>query len=789
MSIDKHYIIELETFYKKKRLKNKITILLGERGLGQKETLETFVQYLKRENVLCIDLSYTPGTMPLSTIWNTLEEVTDISKLYMQNIAGDSSEYVEFIFSIITDYCKQGKEILFYTKDIMNSNSLLQTFMENIFEYILPEYNAMFICCNYIDKKSNKEIMFLLAHNSYYINEIPFSRWETCELEDLFLEHFNYKIDIKPNLLNPIISAALGNPSRLKEIIYNLMAENIIKQNEDIYVCSNYNPKILYDQMEKYILSRYQRLDSELQRIVRGASVLGFEFQTELLKYPLKFKDIEMRLHQIEKLSNIVYQKIDFSYIFFNVETHLSIKKIVSTDEYNIWCTSLAQYYYAKAQSYIAKGKAISACNCLFSSACYYEEILQYQKALWIYNKTLPILVSIMQYEQALKIINKIEYINSMPDVVTSTAIRENLLIIKASCLFSTFHFNEAAIEYEKYINIANVETLEQQNLYCQYAICLYSTGQINKPYTILTTLYNEISSQEICEKNAKIIVNILSNLSSIEETMQNTECSYHFNLALSYAHKYKLTDLYYSLLRKSFIVHSGINYIQLLETAKKHYWNRGAKKDYAMTVHNLASIYLLNDKMENVESSCHEAIKIFREMGSDAIHYTYNCLGIYYCMQGDYNNALSCFRSAYKNRYEIFSKIVIALNQITVHIKLGNFMCAKQLLEYCEKLWKQDEAEAFQILKPYYYIIKSALYENINNVAKAYESYLYYFENEDELFSYRIVFATNKLYRLCEQNNLLFPSELKKYLISDNLIAKRLLKLDILPVHLMFAE
>ena len=789
MIVDKRYISELERLYRRKLLEKKITILLGEEGLEQEETLEKFVYFLKEKNVICIDLSYTPGTMPLSAVWKVLEEYTNISKLYMENIMRDSSEYMEFLFSIIIDFCKKGKEILFYSKNIMTSNSLLQVFIENIFEYILPEYKTMFVCCNYIDKKSSQEIMVLLSSNSYCINEILFSRWESPELEKLFLEYFNNQIKIKPEFLKPIISAALGNPKRLKEIIRNLITENIITKKGDIYVCDSYNSKVLYDPMEKYIMNRYRRLDKDLQRIIRGASVLGVEFQADLLEYPLKFKDTELRLHEIERLSNIIYRKIDLSYNFFNSETHLSIKKIVGGDEYDRWCTSLAEYYYAKSKSYLIKGNGISGCNCLFSSAYYYEEATQYKQALFIYYKALSNLIAFMQYQQALEIISKIEHINTMSDIITNVSVKENLIAVKAWCLFSTFHFVEAVAEYEKCINTSNIDIQEHQKLCCQYAICLYNTGQIDVPHTILTNLYNEISLQEINEKNAELVVNILSNLSSIEETMQKPECSEHFNLALSYAHKFVLTDLYYSLLRKSFIVHSGVNYIRLLEAAKKYYKKIGAKKDYAMTVHNLASIHLLDGNMDKVKSNCNESIKIFREIGSDAIHYTYNCLGMYYCMQGDYDEALSYFRSAYKDRYEIFSKIVILLNQITVHIKLGNLMCAKQILKYIDELWRQDEAESFRILKPYYYIIKSVLYQNLNNIPKAYECYQEYLENEEELFSYRIVFVANKLHLLCSKNNLPFPTELKKYLKSENSIAMRLLKLDILPVHLMFAE
>lgn len=789
MNVDNQYIKILEQQYKEKFLERKITLLSGESGLGQKETLEKFVYMLKKKEIICIDLNYIPWEMPLSSIWKSLEMYIDVSSLYMENAEKDSMRYMEFLFSVIIDFCQKGNEILFYTSNIMISDSILQKFIENIFEYILPEFNAMFICCNYIDKQNNNEIISVFAQNCYYINDIPFYRWKIPELEGLFYAYFEEKISINPELLYPIVTAALGNPYKLKEIINYLLDKKIIVKKSETYICNPFDPEILYKKMEKYIIYRYQKLDDELKKIVRGSSVLGIEFQSNLLQHPLNFKNADLCLQEIEKASNIIYHKIDLSYAFYNKETHLFIKKKIDTEEYIMWCTSLAQYYYTKAEQYLLKRNCVSSCNFFLNSAYYYQEASQHEKALWIFHKTICILISFMQYEQALRVIDKVKKYNNIHNIIRSNVIKENIIILRAACLFSTFRFAEATTEYETYMRIANIDRMEYQKIKSQYAICLYNTGQIELPLAILTKLYNEISSQKVTKDNAELVVNILSNLSSIEETLRISDCAYHFNLALTYAHDFSLTNVYYSLLRKSFIVHSGINYMQMLETAKTFYEKRGAKKDYAMTIHNLASFYLLNGDINDVEGNCNKAIKIFKEIGSDGIHYTYNCFGIYYCMQGNYYKGLEYLRLAYKKRYELFSKIVVLLNQITIHIKLGNFMCANQILKYIISLWKQDEADTFKIIKPYYYIIQADLYEKLNKIENAYTSYLNYFESEDELYSYRVIFAANKLYQLCRMNNLSFPTKLKKYLESRNAIAIRLLNADVLPVHLMFAE
>ena len=79
--------------------------------------------------------------MPLSSIWKSLEMYIDVSSLYMENAEKDSMRYMEFLFSVIIDFCQKGNEILFYTSNIMNSDSILQKFIENIFDFNLLDIN------------------------------------------------------------------------------------------------------------------------------------------------------------------------------------------------------------------------------------------------------------------------------------------------------------------------------------------------------------------------------------------------------------------------------------------------------------------------------------------------------------------------------------------------------------------------------------------------------------------------------------------------------------------------
>lgn len=790
MIADECYFELLKEKYEINLLKRRFIILSGEEGLEQEYTLERFVSFVAERGTLCIDLTYIPGIMPLSSVWVSLENYVDISDMYMNNNAAQNHmQYMEFLFSKIINLCKEGKELLFYSPNIMKCNDILLCFIENIMEYILPKFDAIFLCCSYIDKKANSNVTNLLAQHCFCVTEIPFSRWDDTKLKKMFEEIFDYKIKIKNQAFEQILTTSLGNPNRLREIVDYLISEAIIFKKDDYYICNDFDKNILFAMTKKYIINRYNNLNAELQTIIKSSSIIGDEFQSELLKNPLRLQNVDSCLREIEKITHFVYQKRGFSYVFYNRETYLSIKEIVSIEERIEWCNTLAQYYYREAEKNVILKNSIVGCNYYIASAYYYIEVSNYEKAIFIYYKTITILMSFMQYEQVLFLIEKLQDMSEKQNVTIPHLLKENLIILRATCLYSIFHFEEAAEEYKRYIEISNLDTLEYQRNLCRQAICLYSTGQTEQPYQMLAKLYNEMSVKKITKDNVEVFVNVLSNLSSIEETLRLEDCSIHFNLALSYAHDYNLTELYYSLLRKSFIVHSGINYMQMLETAKNYYKKKGALKDYAMTIHNQASFYLLNGEVDKVEINCQEAIEIFTEMGSDAVHYTYNCMGMYYCIIGNYHEALGYFRLAYKERYELFSKIVVLLNQTTTHIKLGNYACANQIMKHIECLWTDDEAETFRILKPYHYIIRAELYQKMTNMQEAYKSFMNYFECEDEINDYRFIFAANKFYQLCCNTNRAFPTELKTALKSGNAIAARLLDFDLLPVHLMFAE
>ncbi len=791
MDIKETSLADLISRYKAGLLYKRIILLTGEDGLGQKDVLYQFIESAKMDNAICIDLTYSPMRLPFTSIWSSLSEHLNIEKNYLDSyisLERTSGNYTEFLFSAIVDLCKKNKTIVFFSGDINKSDENMTRLIENIFEYILQDYNTIFIGCNYTNKKDNPAISSLISQNTFITNELNFFRWKSSEIKQLFFQKFNNNIIIQEYDLKKIVSCSMGNPGKLYNIIDYLISEQIISKKGDLHICRNFDHDLLIFKAQKYVIEQYERLESDLQKVIRSASVLGFEFDSNLLRNPLNFINSEQYLYNIEKITSIINKRLHPIYEFYNEETYLSIKNIVKPSEFSAWCTTLAQYYYTEAENNIKQQNLIAGCNFYLSSAFYYKELHQHNMSISIYHRVVPILISLMYYGKALEVIREIENISIEKNIYLHPIMRQNLSILKAHCLFSTFDFEDASKQYQYYLNNVLLDDLESKKIRCQYAMSLYLNDETESAYSELTEIYDGIV-MDVTQDNASLIVDTLSYMSSIEETLRSPDCKTHFDLAVKYAHKYKLTDKYYSLLRKSFIAYSEINCLNLLKTAGEYYKTTGNIKEYAMTLHNIASFTLLYGDIDDVKGYCDEAIELFKQIGSDSIHCTYNCIGIYWMLKGDFKTAISFFKSAYKKRIDLFSKITILLNQLSAYQKLGNYKRASRTLRCIDQLWKEQGSDSFKILKPYYYLTKALFYQEVGKKQKSYESYTAYFDCKYESNSFRYIFAAKKLYELCEDGSLSYPANLTEYTKRKNEVAERFLKYNIIPAHIAFAE
>lgn len=761
---------------------NRIIRLNGEYDLGQRETLEKVIEYAEKKEYICLDLSSNILTVPLTKLWNSLDEHKRFMEDYL-NYHFDS--LIEFLFYKIRLLCEKKSNLFFYCYDISKCDEMTLKVIEKIFDYLLPDYNIVFFICNYTKSNIKKIYNDFFETYTKYIFDINFTKWPKKELQNIINNRFDDKLYISDDDLDVILLSAFGNPNRLNNIINYLISQKLIYTVNGIFYCKNLGEDVLFFDSQQYIFEQYECLNKKLQRIIRSASILGTKFDYRLLEKPLNYNNVTLYLNEIERINQLIRKRNHPFYEFYNQEACSFIKDLISPEEYNNWCVVLARYFYDEGNSEFIKQNAINCCNYYLASGYYYAEANEYELVIYIYQVVISVFISISLYQQALNIISNIEKM----DIQIDGRIKKELTLKKAYCYFSLFKFAEAAKEYEFYINNALMNTKENIKLNCQYILSLYNSGEIEQAHKIANEIYSKNFKNGVNNSNAPIIVNVLSILSSIEETLCLPDCESHFNLALTYAKNYKVTNSYYELLRKSFIVHSKKNSIRLMESAKEYYKNINSKKDYAMTIHNIATISMPTGDLKTIYNYCIEAISTFEEIGSDGVHYAYNCLGLYWNLTGHYKKAKKCFKAAYKERYELFSKIVILINEAVSNIKLKYYKKALIIIRRINEISKEEEAKNFNILIPYINIVNFLYYQEIHDINQANLYYKKYFECESEKDSYRYVFSVKNYYDFCTVNKLAFPNEFNTYLKSKNSKAETLLKNNIILVHLAFAE
>ena len=768
--------------YQKGTIYNKLILLQGENDLGQKETLNQFINFAKKSHIKCIDLSFENNMLSLNRVWDSLSNYIDINCRYLNS---HHDNYIDFIFYQITLLCKENSTIFFYNYNLSNSDCSTIQITKRILEYILPNYKAIFVGCDYTDSQNNTHLKKNIDSKNMYVSVIRFNRWNRKKIEDYLIEKFAGKLIINKEQTERIISAAFGNPYRLNNIVNYLIQENIICYENNKYTCMKFNEDILFFKSHQYIIGQYNKMDNQFKDILRAASVVGEKFNSLLLENPLRFSRADLYLNEIERINQLVLRVSTTFYEFFNNETYTSIKSLMNHEEYDKWCECLANYYYTEGQVEYTKRNIIACSNLYLKCAYYFTEVKQLEKAYYVYLCVLSLLISLSHYENALDVISIIENLNIKFD----SNLRKDLILKKAYCLFSTFRFEEASKEYRYYLDNELIKNYEILKIKCQYALSLYNCGNIKDSYTILKQIYEIELNKQITSLTADLVVTLLSNMSSIEETLCIPDCAQHYNLAMTYAKNYSLTDIYYELLRKSFIVHTEKNVLVLLKTTIEYYKKMNYKKDYAMALHNYATFSLLYGDLKDTYSCCNEALSVSKEIGSEGIHYTINCLGLYWNLTGHYKKAITCFKRAYKEDYELFSKITILLNEIVSNIKLKHFNKATSLMATVNRLFVEKDAENLNIILPFYNLVNILLYQEKCDIDMTIKYYSDYFKCETEKNSYRYIFAAKNYYYFCKNNQLDFPNNLGKYLKSENSVSKRLLKDNIVLVHLAFAE
>lgn len=744
--------------------RQRVYILTGERGLGKHSILSTTAEALRESTQDVTVLSIHPDAFSFS-LWpieEALRQSAPDAALPSHEIK-DGLNYPEQLIRSILELCSGKKRTIIFLNRLQSFNDDLWTFTAKLFRLLLDPYrsfNVCFCCCLHTDGvlRSQSDIQIHSAdqliglfsrypQNTCYLYCFPWTR----EALQRFLESdlFQGKLRVSPGQRDLLLDAAMGNPATLISLTERMKARGLLYEENGFYCCSSIDGTVLLTCGPVPVTEEYMRMEHPLQELLRGSSIIGVEFEVHLLSDPLGFWAVKDKVRRLLSISRIIQRKVDDLYEFESVFARLSIRDLVSQEESVLWNSRLGEYFWKLSQRQITEGAVSDSLNSLKKSAFYYDEAMNRTQAIQLYERLSMELMSIMQYRDAIKVLRRMrDLCELVPDLRTPNDLNRTWQL-EGDCYRYCSDFPKAITAYKTFLERAKLAKYERMDAQCSYCVVLYESGEISRPLEYLRALLSELQ-KETDPRVAPILIRTLSCLTSIEETLCDPIHEFHFNAAIDIAKRYHLEDEYYVLLRKALIVHKGIYGISLMESARVYFERIGNQKELARVLCNLAAELLLHGDLEQARRNYQHSAEILRSFGAETIYVPINGLGDYWCLRGDFEQALPLFEEAYREEYDAFTRIAIRINQATAHRKLGHYDTAAQCLVQAEDISNSGDASEYAILLPHLLIGKALLLYDRGQLEEAYPLFLKYIQEDPGFGRRRLSLAGQYIQKIC---------------------------------------
>ena len=783
--------------------RQRVYILTGERGLGKHSVLSAAAETIKETAPDATILSVHPDAFSFS-LWpmeEALRQSTPDAALPSHEMK-DGLNYPEQLIRSILELCSGKKRTIIFLNRLQSFNDDLWSFTTKLLRLLLDPYrsfNVCFCCCLHTDgvlrsqsgtqTRSADQLIGLFSRYPQSTCYLYFHPWSREGLQR-FLENelFQGKLRMAPGQRGLLLDAAMGNPATLINLTERMKARGLLYEENGFYCCGSIDGTVLLTCGPVPATEEYTRMEHPLQELLRGSSVIGVEFEAQLLSDPLGFWAVKDKLRRLLSISRIIQRKVDDLYEFESIFARLSIRDLVSKEESVLWNSRLGEYFWKLSQRQITEGAVSASLNSLKKSAFYYDEAMNRAQAMQLYERLSMELMSIMQYRDAVKVLRRMrDLCELVPDLRTPNDLNRTWQL-EGDCYRYCSDFSKAITAYETFLERAKLTKYERMDAQCSYCVVLYESGEISRPLEHLRTLLSELQ-KETGPQAASILVRTLSCLTSIEETLCDPMHEFHFNAALDIAKRYHLEDEYYVLLRKSLIVHKGVYGISLMESARVYFERIGNQKELARTWCNLAAELLLHGDLEQARSNYQHSAEILRSFGAETIYVPINGLGDYWCLRGNFERALSLFEEAYREEYDAFTRIAIRINQATAHRKLGHYDAAAERLAQAEKISNSGDAAEYAILLPHLLIGKALLLYDRGELEEAYPLFLKYIQEDPSFGRRRLALAGQYIQKICAYFQRPVPDGVDAFAKATSPADERLLRHGITLIRFSITE
>ena len=295
----------------------------------------------------------------------------------------DSQDVMMSIFRSIRWFFERlaaSKPLILILEDLHYADNISIDVLHYLFEG-LPKNQIMMLLLLRPEKGHPSENLGLIAERQLgsQCTELVFDRLKPQESDEL-VKSLLHRDDVPDPILTMVRSRADGNPFYIEAIVRDLGDNQVIEMNEDhpIKILKNLDDVEIPDTIQGMIVSRIDRLPSDLKDVLQAASVIGPVFKLELARRVLNAQHVLNDDLLDEKLNRLytmdmLYESKTFPEIEFSFKNMLiqeaaysclllkrqrELHRVVATAIEDLYADRLEDYYenlamhYANAQDY-----------------------------------------------------------------------------------------------------------------------------------------------------------------------------------------------------------------------------------------------------------------------------------------------------------------------------------------------------------------------------------------------------------------------------------------------------
>lgn len=608
----------------------------------------------------------------------------------------------------------------------------------------------------------------------------PLKKWEYDDFLQLTNELYPGAA-LSEEIVKLLSEYSIGNPGIFLWHIMHLKSLYFIRYDGRQFETNS--PEEIRDILEEgysdIVKRKYEMLPPDLQTIIKETSSIGFYFHTQTLKEVFNIKNARLIIDRIEKLSMLLlYTDMKKNTgRFVSESAHIQIEELIEADQLTTWCDALGHYFEGKINPTLSIVEKIQ-----FKEKCilYFIKSKNIDRIIFHCLSLVPLKCALSQYESAITTVGTMKEFSG--ERVKYKKVNTYCYLLFAIIYKSMARFADALKNLNEFSRRSGSKTVYIRELEAEL---IYNLGDIEKSYDMLKKMYRIKSDID----DPYLSFNIVSMLSSVEETLGYSSYIKHFNQAIAIAKNSGLSVAYYKMLRKANIAHFGENGIRLMKEAESYFEKNRIYPELMMTQHNIGTEAMFREKTFNysLKYLC-SAYKIAEEMGFCELGYIQNSLAVYKIFKGEYKVALKILCGFSLEYEEDFTKLAVYLNKVTCLRILGFYEKAWETLNLAKEI-NSDDKNCFPfytmqiILQEAYFYLEEGLFQD------AYSALLEYFNQDYEDRVENIVSAKLVLSELCEKNNLPTPGELSGFSKDIDKISRTAAENRLVLCELMFWE